>query len=240
MFVNFNPIEGLKLTRYPPTTRYAEVVAPRAFWWWAIQQDPDPLDKIFWEKKYGVQAFKVDSLKNYISEVENLLLEQDINPYADVLSVPSSPKVVRDKVFISYSDEDKDWLEKLQRHLNALSTEVNIDIFNDTDIKPGAKRREEIENAIARAKLAILLVSSNFLSSEVIKNHELPDLLEAAEKEGLTIFWIYVSSCSFKYSPIRDYQAAHDISKPLDRLTQGEQEEMLMKICEKLVDVVNT
>ncbi|NEO33428.1 MAG: formylglycine-generating enzyme family protein [Symploca sp. SIO3C6] len=75
------------------------------------------------------------------------------------------------------------------------------------------------------------MVSSNFLASDFIAEHELPPLLAAAETEGLTIIWIYLSYCLYEETEIEVYRAAHNLSQPLDSLTPSEQNKVLRDIC---------
>jgi internalin A len=82
----------------------------------------------------------------------------------------------------------------------------------------------------------VLLVSPNFLASEFIAQHEFPPLMEAAQKEGLTIFWILVSSCMYEDCGIQHCQAAHDIAKPLDQFKQTDRNAVLTQICRKVRD----
>jgi TIR domain len=112
-------------------------------------------------------------------------------------------------------------------------------VWDDTNIKAGAKWKDKIEDALATAKVAVLLVSPNFLGSDFIAEHELPPLLEAAEKQGLVILWVYVSSCLYDETEIGSYQAAHDISKPLDSLTPGEQGSVLTHVCKQIKAAAN-
>ncbi|NIR32019.1 MAG: toll/interleukin-1 receptor domain-containing protein, partial [Gammaproteobacteria bacterium] len=66
------------------------------------------------------------------------------------------------------------------------------------------------------ARLAILLVSQNFLASEFIPGEELSPILEAAESEGVSVLWIAVSEAAYEDTGIERYQALNDPHKPLD------------------------
>ncbi|HJQ40986.1 MAG TPA: NB-ARC domain-containing protein, partial [Thermoanaerobaculia bacterium] len=70
----------------------------------------------------------------------------------------------------------------------------------------------------------------NFLKSDFITKHELPPLLE-----GHTVFWICVSPCLYEHTPIVQYHAAHDVSKPLSTLSKPKRQVLLKEICSKLI-----
>ncbi|MFO1420418.1 MAG: formylglycine-generating enzyme family protein [Candidatus Competibacteraceae bacterium] len=98
---------------------------------------------------------------------------------------------------------------------------------------------EEIEKALARAKVAVLLVSPEFLASKFIAENELPPLLAASEKEGLIILWIPVRPSHYTRTVIAKYQAAHDPARPLSGMNRTKQDGALVEIVKKIEAVAS-
>jgi internalin A len=128
---------------------------------------------------------------------------------------------IRDKAFVCYSNQDQKFLLEFQKAFKPHIRAENFDVWSDTRIKAGALWQEEIKKALGAAKVAVLLVSINFLSSDFIHDVEFPTILGAAENEGLTILWIPVSASGYKKTKIKDYQATHPPSEPLDSLEES-------------------
>jgi len=167
-----------------------------------------------------------------ISADLDLSAEEEAEPNNEASS--SSIDSNRSQVFISYSHRDRRWLAELQRMLTPLVRNGSIDVWDDTKITPGSAWKVDIEIALNSAKVAILLVSSNFLASDFIAHNELPPLLRASREEGLIIYWIYISSCVYEPTEISAFQAAHNISRALDMMTRPKRQAELAKICKKL------
>ncbi len=144
----------------------------------------------------------------------------------------------RNQVFVSYSHKEKKWLERLQTHLKPL-VRGGLECWDDTKIKPGAIWREEIQRALDSAKVAVLLVSADFLASDFIADNELPPLLAAAEKEGATILSIIVSPCRFLQTPsLSRFQSVNPPSQPLTGMGKDAQEDVLYRVSNAVEDAL--
>ena len=146
----------------------------------------------------------------------------------------------RTQIFVSYSHADGDWLKRLQVHLKPLERAGSIEWWDDTKILPGMVWRDEIEKALATAHIGVLLVSADFVASDFIANHELPDLLAAAQDRGLTILSLIVGPSRFKRMPeLSRFQAVNDPDRPLMGLPKVEQEAELLKLANRIEDLAD-
>ena len=106
--------------------------------------------------------------------------------------------MTKPSVFVSYSHKDEHWKDRLVTHLGVLHHQGLLDLWDDRRIGAGEDWYQEIQEAMAAASVAVLLVSANFLTSRFILNEEVPHLLECREKEGLRIFPIIVKPCAWQ------------------------------------------
>jgi hypothetical protein len=148
-------------------------------------------------------------------------------------------KPVRTKVFISYSHEDQLWLERLQIHLKPLEREGIIDRWDDTRITSGQKWKTEIQKALDQARVAVLLISADFLASDFITDDELPTLLSAAANEGLVVLPVILSPSRFARTPsLSQFQAVNGLDRPLLNLERGQQEDIWVKLTADIEDTL--
>jgi hypothetical protein len=150
-----------------------------------------------------------------------------------------SEKAFRSGVFFSYSHKDKVWLDRLHVHLKPYLLDERVDLWDDTRIAPGADWAEEIARAIDRARVAVLLVSPDFLASDYVAKAELPKVLERAGA-SLTVVWIPVRASAYEVTPIARLQAAHDPKRPLASLPEAEVDAALVGVARKVAAAVSS
>lgn len=139
---------------------------------------------------------------------------------------------MRNQIFISYSHKDREWLDTLQVNLKPYLRETPVVAWDDTRIRPGANWEEEINRALSVTKIAVCLVSSDFLASDFIYQHELPYLLKAADEQQVCVIPISVRFSAWKTTPLKSRQWANEPDKPLHDLEAADRERALVKIGE--------
>lgn len=139
------------------------------------------------------------------------------------------------KVFISYSHKDVHWLERLQIHLKPIEREGIIDLWDDTKIAAGVQWKDAIMNALTSARVAVLLVSADFLASDFIAEHELPTLLERAQAGGTTIILVILSPSIFSSTSLSAFQAINAPNRPVSSMTRTKQEQVFAVVAQTIM-----
>lgn len=105
----------------------------------------------------------------------------------------ATPPAARTQVFLCYSPEDAARKNELLKHLTPYQKQGKIDVWSDERSLGGQEIRSETADALARARVAVLLISASFLASKLIADYELPALLKAAETEGVRLLPVLLS-----------------------------------------------
>jgi hypothetical protein len=119
-------------------------------------------------------------------------------------------------------------------HLRPYLRGGSIVSWSDQQIAPGSEWFREIQSALTNSKIAVLLVSPDFLASDFIHEHELGPLLKEAKQGGVKILWVPVRAAAYKRTPLKNYQAVLDPSKPLAAMTKARRDQAWVKICEEI------
>ena len=144
--------------------------------------------------------------------------------------IPARKRDAPPLVFISHSRADQKWLKRLLVYLKPLKRKGILDIWDDTRIEAGHRWREQVEAALAAAKVAVVLVSADYLASDYVIDQEIPFLLEGARKRGVYSLAVIISPCRFERTPLRQFQAVNSPSSPLIGKSKQEQDHILASV----------
>lgn len=153
-------------------------------------------------------------------------------------TVEASATPIRTKIFISYSHADDKWLNRLQIHLKPLQRSDKISLWSDKLIKSGDNWREVIQRALEETKVAILLISADFMASDFINTVELPALLAAAQTDGVVILPIVISPSRFdETESLSRYQSVNLSSRPILEMSKANRERVFVEVSKRVDEV---
>jgi len=126
------------------------------------------------------------------------LLHSAIAPAALPLSSSMHPLCV----FVSYSHRDESFLASLGSFLSTLESEQLTAIWSDTRLRSGDRWQQELDAALDRATVVILLISQEFLASTFVREHELPRILRREAEGRLMVLPVFVSPSTVRTTSI--------------------------------------
>ena len=136
-------------------------------------------------------------------------------------------------VFVSYCPKDRRYWKRIAIHLTRLRR-GGARIYSYDMVEPGTVIKEEARYALQTSIVAVLLVSVDYLASDLMEN-ELLDLLEQAEQRGTRMLRLQVGKCNLAgMDRLTQYQRVGARKPPLNRLREPNQDD----IYSELTDVI--
>ncbi|AQR64624.1 hypothetical protein BXU06_05795 [Aquaspirillum sp. LM1] len=141
------------------------------------------------------------------------------------------------RIFISYSHQDEVWKNRLVSHLNVLAGE-GLDVWDDRRIAAGHDWLPEIEQAIAKCDMAVLLISRHFLNSRFILGQEVPPLLQRRREQGVRVIPLIVGPCQWeRINWLKSIQAWPTDGAALSGMTEHQAESVLSDLAREIAEL---
>jgi O-acetyl-ADP-ribose deacetylase (regulator of RNase III) len=118
-------------------------------------------------------------------------------------------------VFISYAHADAHYREKLSQHLSTLKELGLVQDWHDRLITPGTDWDTDINGALDRADILVLLVSADFVSSGYIQSVELTRAFDRLEKGEVTVIPVLVRTVDLRGGRLDKLQRLPTGGKPI-------------------------
>lgn len=142
-----------------------------------------------------------------------------------------------EQIFVCYRHED-DWCQKFEDAIGRGFYKRDFELWIDErKIDAGQQWETAIDDAIAASRIALVLVSKGFKTSDFVERRELPLILARAKAGALDVVWVPIDdlgSEGFKRIGLDSMQAAWKPSNPLSKLAKPELDDALIHIGDTL------
>ena len=118
-------------------------------------------------------------------------------------------------VFVCYAHEDEAYRARLQKSLRLMERKGLVATWHDRKILPGSEWEEEIDEALEKARLILLLISADFFASDYCWGREMARALERHGAGEARVIPIVVRACPWEDSPIAGLQVLPTGGKPV-------------------------
>ena len=120
-------------------------------------------------------------------------------------------------VFMSYSHNDEDLRQELEKHLSSLRRQGVIRSWHDRRIGPGEEIHSQISAHLDAADIILLLVSADFLASDYCYDREMMRAMERHEEGSARVIPVILRPCDWQASPFGHLNAVPTDGKPVTK-----------------------
>jgi hypothetical protein len=177
-----------------------------------------------------VNDVRVESLDAIRGEQSRILFTTRERSYAENVRIID---VDRPRVIVSYSSKDKIWFERLSKYMSQANYDVVV-----WDGRPLGIEEKPLSDTISYARVAVLLVTAEYLASDIIMQMQLPLVMEAAKRGELFVVWIAITPTRWSTTPLANFQAFNNPDKPLNHLNDLERDRELARITDMIAQAV--
>src|SRR5215210_4642126 len=111
------------------------------------------------------------------------------------------------KVFYSYSHDDEGFRKELEKHLSLMRRNGEISGWHDRNISAGTDWKDSIDKHLESAKIILLLVSADFLSSDYCYEIEMRRAMKRHQEGKARVIPVIVRNCDWSSAPFSSLQA---------------------------------
>lgn len=139
-------------------------------------------------------------------------------------------------VFMSYSHKDESLRDQLEAHLALLKNQGLIDAWHDRRIHAGTDVDNAIFEMLEIADVILLLISSDFISSQYCYSREMSRAIQRHEKKEAQVIPIILRPCDWKSAPFGKLMAVPKDGKPVT--TWADRDEAFADIASQIRRIV--
>jgi tetratricopeptide (TPR) repeat protein len=144
----------------------------------------------------------------------------------------------KSRIFISYSHAGNGpkWKAAMLDALRVFEAHHLLDVWQDGKIRVSGFWEDDINQAMAAARLAVVLLTPQALESQFIREKEFPCLRERQHRDKLPVFPVICEPCDWKaHDWLRATQSPNE-SNPLSALPQALQDRAFRKLATDIAE----
>jgi hypothetical protein len=142
-------------------------------------------------------------------------------------------------IFFAYSRVDSKLRERLDIHLSGLKRKNFINTWYDGEITPGTEWDKEIEFALSKADIILLLISADFIASDYCFDVEMKRAISRHEKGDAIIIPVILHPCDWSDLPFSKIQGLPQNGKAVTSDNWENPEYALSEVAKSIKDLVD-
>lgn len=141
---------------------------------------------------------------------------------------------------ISYADPDRPWVDRLRTHLAPVAALV----WDRAQVRAGTNWQRAIKEAVDQARIAVFMLSPDYLTEESALHAEFSPLIARAAQGQVRIFPVLVRVCLYEYTPLAQYKlfsaSPHLYGVALSAMRPPEADKAMVSLAREIITVLRT